>query len=59
MTENRIPINDLYSFVMPQADRIRKPLNVHYTAKGSEVLGRQVATCIEQALAAGGTLVEE
>lgn len=51
MAENHIPVNDLYSFVVPQADRIRKPLNVHFTPKGCMVLAQQVARCIAQALA--------
>ncbi|MEA3213567.1 MAG: hypothetical protein QOE70_6624 [Chthoniobacter sp.] len=51
MAENRIPVDDLYAFVVPQADRIRKPLNVHFTPKGCIVLAQQVARCISQVLA--------
>jgi acyl-CoA thioesterase-1 len=50
MQENGVFIDDLYSFVLPQADRIRKPLDVHYTLKGYNALAQQVAKCIEQVL---------
>jgi len=52
MAEDGIPVDDLYSFVLPQADRIRKPLNVHFTSRGCLVLAQQVARCIEQVIAA-------
>ena len=50
MAEHGVMTNDLYSFAFPQTDRIRKPLNVHYTPKGYAVLAQQVAKCIKQAL---------
>lgn len=52
MAESGLPTDDLYSFVLPQAERIRKPLNVHYTTKGYALMAQQVARCIEQVLTA-------
>ena len=59
MMEHGVPINDLYAFALPQVDTIRKPLNVHYTPKGNKVLARQVAQCIEQALAASSATTSQ
>ena len=52
LTKRGVLTNDLYAFVFPQADRLCKPLNVHYTTKDYAVLAQQVAKCIEQVLAA-------
>jgi len=46
MKKNNIVIDDLYSFVLPQADKIRKPNNVHYTEEGYRLLGKKVADAI-------------
>ena len=50
MGENKVGIDDLYAFVLPQLSKIQRPQNVHYTEEGSEALGRQVASSIEAAL---------
>lgn len=50
MKENQVPINDLYSFALPQSSKIQRPENVHYTDEGYRVLARQVALCIEPLL---------
>jgi lysophospholipase L1-like esterase len=50
MEENRIPIDDLYGFAEPQLNKIQMPANVHYTAKGCQVLAGRVAEDIRKAL---------
>jgi hypothetical protein len=51
MEENRIPIDDLYEFAWPRLKTIQRPANVHYTAKGYQVLAGRVAEEIGKALA--------
>jgi acyl-CoA thioesterase-1 len=51
MHEHSVVIDNLYEFALPQLKVIQKPENVHFTASGSEVLARQVAESIRQALA--------
>jgi acyl-CoA thioesterase-1 len=48
MNKNHIVIDDLYNFVLPQADKIRKPNNVHYTEEGYKLLGKKVADAISK-----------
>jgi len=43
-------INDLYGFALPQLEQIQKPLDVHFSAEGSEVLAQEVARQILKAL---------
>jgi len=50
MDENGILINDLYSFALPQLDKIQKPRDVHFHGKGSAVLAKEVARQIMEAL---------
>lgn len=50
MKEQGIEIDDLYSFVLPRADQIRLPDNVHYTREGYKLLGEQVASVISKYL---------
>jgi hypothetical protein len=50
MNEEKVTINDLYSFAKPQMDKIGLPANVHYSPEGYQVLARQVASTIEQAI---------
>jgi lysophospholipase L1-like esterase len=50
MTENRIPIDDLYSHALPELSKIQLPANVHYRKEGYEMLAKQVAQSIEAAL---------
>jgi lysophospholipase L1-like esterase len=50
MEENGVAINDLYAFALPQLNKIQQPVNVHFTAKGSEALAERVAAVIEAAL---------
>ena len=46
MKKNDIEINDLYSFVLPQMEKLMLPNNVHFTKEGSRILGEQVAKCV-------------
>lgn len=50
MKKHSIQINDLYRFALPQLKSIQRPANVHFTPKGSQTLGRQVAASIEKVL---------
>jgi hypothetical protein len=50
MEENGVPINDLYAFALPKLKEIQLPSNVHYTPKGYQALGEEVARHLEAAL---------
>jgi len=50
MEENGVAINDLYAFALPKLKDIQQPVNVHFTAKGSDALAERVAAVIEAAL---------
>ena len=51
MQDNQITINDLHAFALPKLADVQQPKNVHFTATGSDVLAKQVASVIEAALA--------
>jgi len=50
MDENMITMNDLYAFAFPQLEKIQRPVNVHFSDKGSEALAERVTAAIEAAL---------
>ncbi|MBN1911081.1 MAG: SGNH/GDSL hydrolase family protein [Pirellulales bacterium] len=50
MARHGVRTNDLYAFVKPKLKEAQLPKNVHFTAKGSHLLGRQVAKEITSAL---------
>lgn len=50
MRKHEVAVNDLYSFALPKLAEIQRPDNVHFTPKGSEILGREVARQIEKLL---------
>ena len=51
MEKHSIQINDLYALAMERQEKIQRPRNVHFKKpEGYEVLARQVASYIEQAL---------
>lgn len=50
MRKNKIPVNDLYDFVLPHLDELQRPTNVHFTKTGSQALGKQVSEVIAQYL---------
>lgn len=51
MSDRGIRVNDLFSFCMPQLERLQLPKNVHFTAPGSKALAAEVARVIEEELA--------
>jgi lysophospholipase L1-like esterase len=51
MKENGVAIDDLNAHITPHLATMQNPRDVHYTAAGSEHLGKQVAESITQALA--------
>jgi acyl-CoA thioesterase-1 len=48
--EHGLAIDDLYSFALPQLEKIQLPNNVHFSADGSKVLAKQVAESIDKAI---------
>jgi lysophospholipase L1-like esterase len=46
MRENDIAINDIYSYVLPRMEKLQRPKNVHFTEKGYQVIGNEVAEII-------------
>lgn len=50
MTENKVVIDDLHAFANARLKDIQLPANVHFTADGSKVLAKQVASTITTAL---------
>jgi acetyl esterase/lipase len=51
MAENKIAINDLYSYMLPKAKGYwTKPGDVHFTKEGSKYLASKVAAMIELAI---------
>jgi lysophospholipase L1-like esterase len=50
MNDAGVAIDDLYALVNPRLEELQLPANVHYTAAGYDVLGRQVAESILRAL---------
>lgn len=50
MEEQKVAVDDLYAFALPQLAQIQRPVNVHFTAEGSKALAKQVAASIEAAL---------
>lgn len=52
MQQHDIPIQDMYSFVMPQMEKIMLKANVHFTKEGSRALAetvvKQISTALDQ-----------
>lgn len=46
MDETGVAINDLYAFALPKLKEIQLPSNVHYTPKGYQALGEEVARVV-------------
>ena len=53
MKENNVAVNDLYTFCLPQLDKIQLPKNVHFKPEGSTALAKEVAQKITEELAKG------
>jgi acyl-CoA thioesterase-1 len=50
MQKHGVAINDLHSFLAPQLEGIANPKDVHFNAKGYELMGQQVAKAMESVL---------
>lgn len=50
MKANNIRVNNLYGLAKERLAELQHPKNVHFTRKGSAVLGDQVVQCIDRAL---------
>ena len=50
MEANAIPVNDLYSAILPKLGDLQKPVNVHFTPEGSAFLAEKVSAEILKAL---------
>lgn len=50
MKKHKIPVNDLYAFVLPIMSDIQRPENVHFTEEGSQALAEQVLKNITEYL---------
>ena len=50
MSKNKIPVNNLYAFVLPVMEKLQLPNNVHFTEEGYKALAGQVAQKITQFL---------
>ncbi len=51
MKRNNIPVNDLYSYILPHLDEYMvSPGNVHYNKQGNQFLGKKVAEEISKNL---------
>ena len=46
MKERGIAVNDLYAYALPRLDELQRPVNVHFTATGSNALAQEVAEVI-------------
>ena len=55
MTEEGVTWNDLWSLVKPRQAELQIPRNVHFQAKGSSVMAKEVAQMIQNALSARKT----
>jgi hypothetical protein len=52
MKEHGVAVDDLHGFIMPHLKEVQPPNDVHFTAAGYDLLGRQVADSILAALPA-------
>lgn len=50
MAQNGVQIDDLYAFTKDRLKELQRSKNVHFTDKGSEVIGKHVAETIAQTL---------
>lgn len=48
--ESGVTVNDLWAFTRPQLDLIQERGNPHFHAKGSQVLAKEIAGVIQEAL---------
>ena len=50
MEKNGVAIDDLFTFITPHLAKVQNPKDVHFNNDGYDLLGKQVAAVIEQAL---------
>lgn len=50
MKRRHIPIDDLYTAILPHLAAMQRPVNVHFTLEGYQFLARHVADSILAAL---------
>ncbi len=51
MKRHDVEVNDLHALLLPNLrDYLRRPDDIHFNAKGSETMARQIATLIEECL---------
>jgi hypothetical protein len=48
MKKNKIPVNDLYSYILPDMAALQLPNNVHFKKEGSEALAKKVVAAIRE-----------
>ena len=46
--KNKIPVNDLYAFILPDMAALQLPKNVHFKKEGSEALAKKVVEAIRK-----------
>jgi hypothetical protein len=46
MDKHGVAIDDLFIFITPQFAEVHSPNDVHFSGKGSEMLGQQVAEAV-------------
>ena len=51
MQKNGVATDDLFSFITPHLANVQNPKDVHFNSEGYELLGHQVASSVEAALA--------
>jgi len=57
MKQHGVKVNDLHGYILPKLRGAQMPKNVHFTARGSEVLAQKVAAAISAALRQRAKLV--
>lgn len=50
MAAQGVQVDDLYAFITPHLAKVQNPKDVHFNGEGYELLGKQVARVIEQAI---------
>ena len=58
MARHKIPVDDLYTWVLPELPRVQQPHNVHYTPEGYQFLALQVSQAIRRRLPGSHTPID-
>ena len=59
MKDNKVAVNDLYTFAKPRLKKIQRKVNVHFTRAGSQALGDQVVAAIKKAMSSKAEKTEK